>query len=300
MIYPLSSPEPSLCKVMGSPESFSIGSQTEMGKIGKALQKITPEETLLKKETNRLVKNFAIGGFILCSLLIVIYGITRGDWITGFLAGVSLSMAILPEEFPVVLMIFMSLGAWRMSKRHVLTRNTGSIEMLGAATVLCVDKTGTLTQNKMILSSLFCDHQFYDIEKNGEQPLPECFHDLLEFGYLASQKDPFDPIEKEIKSTTEKFLQKTEHIHDQWKLVREYPLSKHLLALSHVWESSDRRKHVIAAKGAPEAIADLCHFTKEQTQEVHHPCERNDGERSPRPWGSPIQFPGGLFTGQTT
>ena len=245
-----------------------IGSQTEMGKIGKALQKITPEETLLKKETDQLVKNFAIGGFILCSLLIVIYGITRGDWIVGFLAGVSLSMAILPEEFPVVLMIFMSLGAWRMSKRHVLTRNTGSIEMLGAATVLCVDKTGTLTQNKMILSSLFCDHQFYDIEKNGERPLPECFHDLLEFGYLASQKDPFDPIEKEIKSTTEKFLQKTEHIHDQWKLVREYPLSKHLLALSHVWESSDRRKHVIAAKGAPEAIADLCHFTKEQTQEV--------------------------------
>jgi P-type Ca2+ transporter type 2C len=248
---------------------LSIGNQTEMGKIGKALQKITPEETLLKKETNRLVKNFAIAGIILCILVIVIYGITRGDWIEGFLAGVSLSMAILPEEFPVVLMVFMSLGAWRMSKRHVLTRNTASIEMLGAATVLCVDKTGTLTQNKMILSSLFCDNQFYDTEKNGKEPLPECFHDLLEYGYLASQRDPFDPIEKEIKNTTEKFLQKTEHIHDQWKLIREYPLSKHLLALSHVWESSDRKEHIIAAKGAPEAIADLCHFTKEQIKELH-------------------------------
>jgi len=247
---------------------LGVGSQTEMGKIGKALQKITPEKTLLKKETSRLVKNFAIGGFILCSLVIVIYGITRGNWIVGFLAGLSLSMAILPEEFPVVLMIFMSLGAWRMSKRQVLTRNTASIEMLGAATVLCVDKTGTLTQNKMILSSLFCDNQFYDAEKNGEKLLPECFHDLLEYGYLASQRDPFDPIEKEIKSTTEKFLQKTEHIHDQWKLIREYPLSKHLMALSHVWESSDRKEHVIAAKGAPEAIEDLCHFTKEQTKEL--------------------------------
>jgi Ca2+-transporting ATPase len=246
----------------------SIGSQTEMGKIGKALQKITPEETLLKKETNLLVKNFAIAGIILCILIIVIYGITRGDWIVGFLAGVSLSMAILPEEFPVVLMIFMSLGAWRMSKRQVLTRNTASIEMLGAATVLCVDKTGTLTQNKMILSSLFCDNQFYDVQQNGEKPLPECFHDLLEFGNLASQKDPFDPIEKEIKNTTEKFLLKTEHIHEHWKLIREYPLSKHLLALSHVWESSDRKEHVIAAKGAPEAIADLCHFTQEQTNEL--------------------------------
>lgn len=251
-----------IAKVLG------VGSHTEMGKIGKALQKIKPEETLLKKETGRIVRNFAIGGLILCSLVIVIYGITRGNWIVGFLAGLSLSMAILPEEFPVVLMIFMSLGAWRMSKRQVLTRNTASIEMLGAATVLCVDKTGTLTQNKMILSSLFCDNHFYDIEKNGEKTLPECFHDLLEYGYLASQRDPFDPIEKEIKNTTEKFLKKTEHIHDQWKLVREYPLSKHLLALSHVWESSDRMEHVIAAKGAPEAIADLCHFTKEQTKEV--------------------------------
>jgi len=247
-----------------------IGSQTEMGKIGKALQKITPEETLLKKETGLLVKNFAIGGLILCSLVIIIYGFTHGDWIVGFLAGLSLSMAILPEEFPVVLMIFMSLGAWRMSKRQVLTRNASSIEMLGAATVLCVDKTGTLTQNKMILSSLYCENQFYDIQQNGEKPLPECFHDLLEFGNLASQKDPFDPIEKEIKNTTEKYLCNTEHVHENWKLVREYPLSKHLLALSNVWESADKRKHVIAAKGAPEAIADLCHFSKEQTKELHH------------------------------
>lgn len=252
----------------GIAKVLAIGSETEMGKIGKALQRITPEETLLKKETSLLVRNFALAGIILCILVIVIYAITRGDWVVGFLAGVSLSMAILPEEFPVVLMIFMSLGAWRMSKRQVLTRNTASIEMLGAATVLCVDKTGTLTQNKMILSSLFCNDQFYNIEKNEEQSLPECFHQLLEYGYLASQKDPFDPIEKEIKNTTEKFLQKTEHIHEHWKLVREYPLTKHLLALSHVWESLDRRKHVIAAKGAPEAISDLCHFTHEQTTEL--------------------------------
>ena len=141
--------------------------------------------------------------------------------------------------------------------------------MLGAATVLCVDKTGTLTMNKMLLSSLFAKETSFDLEKNSTKPLPETFHDLLEFGYLASQKDPFDPIEKEIKNTTEKFLSNTEHVHENWKLVREYPLSKHLLALSNVWESADRRKHVIAAKGAPEAIADLCHFNKEQTKELH-------------------------------
>jgi P-type Ca2+ transporter type 2C len=246
-----------------------VGSHTEMGKIGKALQKITPEKTLLKKEITGLVKNFAIAGLVLCSIVIIVYGITRGDWIVGFLAGLSLSMAILPEEFPVILMIFLSLGAWRISKRHVLTRNTAAIEMLGAATVLCVDKTGTLTMNKMLLSFLFAKETSFDLEKNGSRPLPETFHDLLEYGFLASQKDPFDPIEKEIKNTTEKFLSNTEHVHKNWKLVREYPLSKHLLALSNVWESADRRKHVIAAKGAPEAIADLCHFSKEQTKELH-------------------------------
>jgi P-type Ca2+ transporter type 2C len=250
-----------------------VGNHTEMGKIGKALQKIKPEETLLKKETSRLVKNFAIGGLILCGIVIIVYGIMHGNepdgWLKGFLAGLSLSMAVLPEEFPVVLMIFLSLGAWRMSKRHVLTRNTSAIEMLGASTVLCVDKTGTLTMNKMLLSSLFAKKTLFDLEKNGTKPLPETFHDLLEFGFLASQKDPFDPIEKEIKNTTEKFLSDTEHIHDHWKLVREYPLQKHLLALSNVWESADKRKHVIAAKGAPEAIADLCHFNNEQTKELH-------------------------------
>ena len=110
--------------------------------------------------------------------------------------------------------------------------------------------------------------EYYDIEKNGHLPLPEKFHELLEFSYLASQKDPFDPVEKEIKTGTEKFLSDSEHVHDNWKLVREYPLSKNLLALSNVWESNDKRKHVIAAKGSPEAIIDLCHIEGEKKDEL--------------------------------
>ncbi len=246
----------------------STGIHTEMGKIGRALETISGEETSLKKETAHIVMNFAIGGLVLCIFVVVVYGLTRGDWLNGLLAGLSLSMSLLPEEFSVVLLVFMSLGAWRISKRQVLTRRMPAIETLGSATVLCVDKTGTLTMNRMILSSLFSKGEYYEADKNGHLPLPEKFHELLEFGFLASQKDPFDPVEKEIKNGTEKFLCNTEHVHQNWKLVREYPLSRNLLALSNVWESHDRRKHVIAAKGAPEAIAELCHLGEDKKKEL--------------------------------
>lgn len=252
----------------GIAEVTATGMHTEMGRIGKALQTINQEDTLLKKETGRLVLNFAIGGAILCIFVIVLYGLTRGDWLNGLLAGLSLSMALLPEEFPVVLLIFLSMGAWRLSKKQVLTRRMPAVETLGSATVLCVDKTGTLTMNRMILSLIFSRGELYDANKNGHLPLPEKFHELLEFGYLASQKDPFDPVEKEIKTGTEKFLSDTEHIHQNWKLVWEYPLSKNLLALSNVWGSYDRQRHVIAAKGAPEAILDLCHLDGAQKKEL--------------------------------
>lgn len=252
----------------GMAKVTGTGIHTEMGKIGKALQTITQEETLLKKETSQLVRSFATVGIILCIFVVIVYGMTRGDWLNGLLAGVSLSMALLPEEFSVVLLIFLSMGAWRMSKRQVLTRRMPAIETLGSATVLCVDKTGTLTMNRMILSSLFSGTEFYDVAKNGHLPLPEKYHELLEFGNLASQVDPFDPVEKEIKTGTDKFLSDSEHVHNNWKLVREYPLSKNLLALSNVWESNDRRKHVIAAKGSPEAIIDLCHLDEPQKKEL--------------------------------
>ena len=221
----------------GVAQVSATGIHTEMGKIGKALGTIAEEDSLLKKETALIVKNFAIFGGILCAFVVVVYGLTRGDWLHGLLAGLSLSMALLPEEFSVVLLIFLSMGAWRMSKRNVLVRRMPAIETLGSSTVLCVDKTGTLTLNKMILSSLYSGNESCEIDKN--ECLLEKFHELLEFGYLASQQDPFDPLEKEIKKSTEKFLPDHEDIHREWKLIREYPLSKNLLALSNVWESND-------------------------------------------------------------
>jgi Ca2+-transporting ATPase len=249
----------------GLAQVSSTGIQTEMGKIGRALETIAEEDSLLKKETSSIIKNFAIFGGILCLLVVVVYGLTRGDWLHGLLAGLSLSMALLPEEFSVVLLVFLSMGAWRLSKRDVLVRRMPAIETLGSSTVLCVDKTGTLTQNRMNLSSLYAENGYCEIDQD-KCLLDKKFHELLEFGYLASQQDPFDPLEKEIKKNTEKFLPDHERIHREWKLVREYPLSKSLLALSNVWESHDARRYVIAAKGAPEAIFELCHLNEAEKE----------------------------------
>jgi len=250
----------------GVAQVLETGIHTEMGKIGKALGTIAEEDSLLKKETAQIIKTFAVFGGILCAVVVIVYGLTRGDWLHGLLAGLSLSMALLPEEFSVVLLIFLSMGAWRLSKRNVLVRRMPAIETLGASTVLCVDKTGTLTLNRMILNSLFSKGEYCELEKN--KCLLEKFHELLEFGYLASQRDPFDPLEKEIKRNTEKFLINTEHIHEEWKTVREYPLSKNLLALSNVWKSPDSGKYVIATKGAPEAVFDLCHLSEDEKEEL--------------------------------
>jgi P-type Ca2+ transporter type 2C len=248
-------------------EVKSTGSKTEMGKIGAVLQKVEPDETRLKKEISQIVRNMALIGLSLCLLVIVVYGFTRLDWVGGFLAGITLAMAILPEEFPVVLTIFLALGAWRMSKKNVLTRKMHAIENLGGATVLCVDKTGTLTQNKMSVSKLMVDDEVCNIESSMKSP-PDFCHKLVEFSVLACKEDPFDPMEKAIKSFTEGEFSKTEHVHDDWQLVHEYPLSKKLLAMSNVWVSPSGEDYIIAAKGAPEAIGDLCHFNEKQLKEL--------------------------------
>ena len=201
----------------------AIGAQTEMGKIGKALQTVKPEATPLQQEMNRLVSRLFGIALFLCVVIVVIYGLTRGDWLKGFLAGITLAMAILPNEFPVVVTIFLALGAWRISQNHVLARRTSAVETLGSATVLCVDKTGTLTQNIMAVQQLFPYNQEenpqpYNLELDSKKPLPESVHELVEFSILASQRDPFDPMEKAFKQLGERSLANTEHLHNDWKL----------------------------------------------------------------------------------
>ena len=262
----------------GTAVAKETGAGTELGAIGAALRTIEPQRTPLQREIDRFIRVLALFGLAAAAVVVVVYGLTRGNWLAGLLAGIATAMALLPEEFPVVLTVFLALGAWRISRKHVLTRRPPVIETLGSATVLCVDKTGTLTLNQMTVRQLIADGQTFNC---AGQPMPEQFHALAEYSVLASPVDPFDPMDKAFKELGESYLSGTSHLHADWELVREYPLSPELLALSHVWRSPDGGQFVIAAKGAPEAIADLCHLDPDQLAGLTGQVERAtaDGQR---------------------
>lgn len=235
------------------------GAQTALGRIGKALRDIEPSRTPLQRELGRFVRIIAVGGVAAAAVVAVVFGLTRHDWVEGLLVAIGGAMAMLPEEIPVVLTVFLALGAWRMSQHQVLTRRSAVIETLGAATAICVDKTGTLTLNSMAVAALLVDGTEHHV---GDGELPEPLHELVEYAVLASSLDPFDPMDRAFREFGERSLAGSEHLHRSWDLVREYPLSEDLLALSHVWRSPHRPDYVIAAKGAPEAVVDLCHLPR--------------------------------------
>ena len=220
-----------------------------------------------KKVINPLAKEeklaFMLNDCTASAVVVVTFAFTRGGgadvWKQGLLAGVAMAMATLPEEFPVVLTVFLALGAWRISRSNVLTRRMPAIETLGAATVLCVDKTGTLTQNQMTLRHLAASGAGIDLGTLAGG-LPEELHGLLENAILASNRDPFDPMERALHAAGDKLIRDTEHLHPSWSLAREYPLTPNLLAVSHAWCTGKGDEVAVAAKGAPEAIADLCHL----------------------------------------
>ena len=250
-------------KGQGLARVMATGMKTEMGRIGKALEAVDLESTPLQKETRRIVRHLAVIGLVLCILVVITYGLTRGNWLGGVLAGLTMAMAMLPEEFPVVLTVFLALGAWRISKASVLTRRVPTVETLGSATVLCVDKTGTLTLNQMAVAGLYIPGKEYRVNGQPENTLPEAFHELLEFAILAGRKDPFDPMEKALQRLGNHCTTFSDHLHEDYDLLQEYPLSSELLAMSCVWNSPGGREQLVAAKGAPEAVADLCHLSPE-------------------------------------
>ncbi len=189
----------------------ATGSRTAIGRIGKSLGTVEAASAPLQLQMRRLVWLFAAAGIGASVVLAVVYGALHGQWLQAVLAGITLAMATLPEEFPLVLTIFLVLGAWRLSWHHVLARRSAAIEALGTATLLCTDKTGTLTQNRMSVATLKAGGSALAI---GEQmpALPEPFHELVEFAILASRPDPFDPMERAFHRLGQTYLAGTEHL----------------------------------------------------------------------------------------
>lgn len=240
----------------------ATGPRSQMGLIGQSLEVLREDATQLQRETRRLVRLFSIIALALCALLVTVYVATRGGWIDGALAGLTLAMAILPEEFPVVLAVFLALGAWRMSRINVLTRRIAAIEALGSATVLCVDKTGTLTQNRMAVRRLYADGRSIEIAEVDRAALPESFATAIAVSVLASEPSAFDPMERAFHE-----LHGGAPLLDA-ELMHRYPLSERLLVVTHVWRHNGSSRITIAAKGAPESVVELCALADDDARRV--------------------------------
>lgn len=240
----------------------STGQRSEIGKIGQTLGKIVAEPPRLRQQTRSLVRNFAAAGMAASLLAVLLYGFLRGDWLQAVLGGIALGMSMLPQEFPLVLSAFMVMGAWRLSQARVLTRRAAAIEMLGSATVLCSDKTGTLTENRMTIAELRTQTETWRAAPGASAP--GGLIELIEAALLASGRDSFDPMERAIAGQAALHPGGSEEVYSGLELVRQYGLRTELLAMTNVWRRRDGVQGLAFTKGAPEAIGSLCRLDAEQ------------------------------------
>ncbi|MFM7314902.1 MAG: cation-translocating P-type ATPase [Cyanobium sp.] len=241
----------------GWADVVAVGEATELGRLGRSLEMVEPPPTRLQRQTRRLTRRVSLMALGACAGLAVLQGSLSGQWSEALLAALALALAVLPNEIPVVLALFLALGALRLARFGVLARWPAAVESLGSATVLAVDKTGTLTENRMAVARLLTwpDHRCWH---RGE-PLGEVWHGLVELAVLASRHDPVDAMELAIQCLATEELEHTGHLHPDWSVAREYPLQSDLLVFSQLWQDEEGRP-MLAAKGAPEAIAGLCHL----------------------------------------
>jgi P-type Ca2+ transporter type 2C len=245
----------------------AIAGHTAVGRIGAALAEATLVTSNLQQASRKIVKRLAAVGLVAASALVLLAWQWDGKpLLESLLLGIALAMALLPEEIPVVLTVFLALGAWRLSQQHVLTRRVTAVEALGAITVLAVDKTGTLTRNRMEVTELAVADASY--VQGAGQELPDWFYTLTEFALLATPADPFDPMEKAIRNFGQQHLAGTGQLHSDWEPVQTYPLSPEMLAMTRAFAVGESHQYVLATKGAPEAVADLCRLPAQQHEAI--------------------------------
>ena len=233
------------------------GINTEYGKIGKAISEAKDEPTPLQKKVSILVKNIAIAGVILCISVMVASYFYSFDILNSILSGISLAMAIIPEEFPVVLTVFLSMGAYRLAKNNTLMRKISAVETLGSATVLCVDKTGTITQNKMKVKSIYSDGRIFNNEDLKNQELS----DLM---VLSCEKDPYDPMEKAILEAAN--LSQLETLY-KYDLSKKIAFDSKTKRMANIYIKDN--KYYVAVKGSAETVLGLCNLDKETMDEIN-------------------------------
>ncbi len=255
----------------GRARVVATGALTELGKIGKSIETIPYQRTRLQQSIDTIVKAIGIFALLTVIAIVVIYGLTRGNWLEGGIAAIAAAMALIPEEFPVILTLFMALGAWRMAKVRVIARQAPAIEALGSVTVLCVDKTGTLTRNEMTASEVQID----DLVIEAREILASAdTKELIRIASLAAPITPFDPMDRAFRSVIDLDTASQELIS-----IAEFPVIKERLAYIHIWQ--EQESLLAAAKGAPEHIARLCRMEGHALETLSSKVERA-GERGLR------------------
>ena len=239
----------------------ATGLTSELGKIGISLQGITMEQPRLQRQLRWLVRDFAIFGAIVAIAVVLLLGWRNGEWLQALLGGIAVGMSALPEEFPLVLAVFMAMGAWRISRANVLTRRAAAIETLGSATVLCTDKTGTLTENRMQVQLLATGT---DVWRLGADAGLDQTRPVLRAAARASALHPTDPMDQALQAAIARDGAEATH----GVLVQSYALRPDLLAMTNVWDGADDGNYQVFAKGAPEAIVELCHLPPDQKSAV--------------------------------
>jgi P-type Ca2+ transporter type 2C len=242
----------------------AVGNQTELGKIGKSLEGIKEEKTPLETQINDFVKKMVLAGAVIFVLVWVLNYLRSYSVLDSLLNALTLAMSILPEEIPVAFTTFMAIGAWRMMNKGIIVKQMKTIETLGIATVICVDKTGTITENKMSLAKLFTFSSKKII--NPAEYLGNAEKELLRLGMWSSEPIPFDPMELVLHETYTNMTSEDERPH--FKMVHEYPLGGKPPMMTHIFENESGTR-IISAKGAPEALMNVSNLSEVEKQQIN-------------------------------
>ena len=260
----------------GQARIHATGLRSEMGKIGRALQTIETEQPHLQRQIRWLVRDFAIVGALAGGLAVILFGLLRGSWLEAVLGGIALGMSLLPEEFPLVMAVFMAMGAWRISRARVLTRRASAIETLGSTTVLCTDKTGTMTENCMTVVAVIGAEGRWD-QQNVKSPPSDTIKDCLAAARLASAREPTDPMDIAVHALADTQI----HSRENRPLIHAYGLRPDLFAVANVVSGQGGGSGEAFAKGALEAIAELCRFSTDRLADLREQADSlaRDGMR---------------------